>query len=145
MWDSGPCWGPALAPPPPRAEPRAPARSPLVLLVGKESGTGRRLARGLIARDYAVVSCAGPPGCALVRDDACVLLRTADVAVVLPTWSADKETAVGLSLCVGQARRAVVVEPTSAVRSRPDVVTVRSADPETVAGAIERVLARPSP
>lgn len=117
-------------------------RRPLVVLVGPECKRRADLARELLDRDTAVVLCSGPPGCALVRDDSCPLNEAADMIVVLPTESADRETLTSLSLCAERARNALVVEP-STVRSDVSSARVRTTDAAKAASLVTTVLHHP--
>ena len=80
-------------------------RSPLALLVGADSALRRETARRLTEQGIGVVLCSGPPGCMLERDDRCVLLSAADIAVVLPGRSTVREQ---LAACARAARRVIV-------------------------------------
>lgn len=86
---------------------------PLVVLVGKESDSRRGLARELIDDGSAVVLCAGPPDCPLLRGQPCALLETADGVVVLPTAAKDKRVVTGLLQCAEEARTAFVMDRTT--------------------------------
>ena len=88
-------------------------RRSLVVLVGKESDSRGRLARELIDDGAAVVLCAGPPDCPLLRGQPCALIDTADGVVVMPTASRDQRVVTGLLRCAENARTSFVMDRTS--------------------------------
>lgn len=79
----------------------------LVLVVGNESRNRTEVAGRLISEGCAVVLCAGPPGCPLLREETCVLTETADVTVIMPGTSRAPEVVAGLRLCEKASRRVV--------------------------------------
>lgn len=83
------------------------ARRPLVLVVGTDSTSRSRVARELISNGSAVILCAGPPACPLLRGTPCVLVEGADVAVMMPGNSRAPEVLEGLALCSCSARHVV--------------------------------------
>jgi hypothetical protein len=102
---------------------------PLVLIVGSDSPRRQELAQSLIDRGRAVVICSGPPGCPLIRGERCVIVGTADAAIVLEPGTPSREIAVGLDLCSIEARRCVVGDPeagTSVLADRVDAALATS-------------------
>lgn len=122
----------------------AEASSALVVVVGSNTALRSQAAQELIADGYAVVLCAGPSGCPLLREDRCVLVDVADVVVVLPTTSHDRKVTSGLAMCAQAARRAVVVGPATA-RDLSAQIHPRSAGPHSVAEAVRVTLQQGCP
>jgi hypothetical protein len=118
-------------------------RRSLVTLVGPYSEDRVDLARALMDDGSAVVLCAGPPGCALLRGEPCAMIETADVTVLLPTESQDRKVVAGLSVCAENAPGCIVMEP-SPVGIRGCAVHVRFSEMERVASFVSSVLHHPS-
>ena len=118
-------------------------RRPLVTLVGKYSDDRVELARGLIDEGCAVLLCAGPPGCSLMRGESCALLETSDATVLLPTDTQEQKVLGGLSLCAQTAPGCVVMEP-STIGIRGSAVHVRFSEMGRVASFVTSVLRHPS-
>jgi hypothetical protein len=116
---------------------------PLVTLVGKYSDDRVELARELIDKGCAVLLCAGPPGCPLMRGEACALLEATDTTVLLPTDTQDRKVLGGLSQCAQNAPGCIVMEP-STVGIRGGAVHVRFSDMERVSSFVTSVLRHPS-
>src|SRR5690349_18594743 len=121
---------------------RQPPR-PLVTLVGKYSDDRVELARELIDKGCAVLLCAGPPGCSLMRGEPCALLESTDSTVLLPTDTHENKVLGGLSLCAENAPACVVMEP-STVGIRGGAVHVRFSEMDRVASFVTSVLHHPS-
>ena len=116
---------------------------PLVTLVGPYSEDRVDLAREMIDAGSAVSLCSGPPGCPLLRGEACALLETANATVLLPNASQDRKVTTGLMLCAQNAPGCIVIEP-STVGVRGSAVHVRFSDMARVASLVSSVLHHPS-
>ena len=118
------------------------ARS-LVVVVGKESDPRRQLARELIDDGAAVVLCAGPPDCPLLRGQPCALLETADGVIVLPTASKDKRVIGGLQHCAETAKISFVLDRTT-IGESVGAMQVGISTPARAAALVCSVLRHPS-
>lgn len=118
-------------------------RRPLVTLVGQYSEDRVDLARALIEDGSAVVLCAGPPGCSLLRGEPCALIETSDLSVLLPIETEERKVVAGLSLCAENASSCIVMEP-SPVGIRGSAVHVRFSEMDRVASFVSSVLHHPS-
>jgi hypothetical protein len=118
-------------------------RRPLVTLVGKYSDDRVELARELIDDGCAVLLCAGPPSCSLMRGEPCALLESTDATVLLPTDTHEQKVLGGLSACAQNAPGCLVMEPSS-VGIRGGAVHVRFSEMDRVASFVSSVLHHPS-
>jgi hypothetical protein len=119
------------------------SRKSIVTLVGAFSEDRVDLARGLIEGDSAVLLCAGPPNCSLLRGDSCPLLEVADATVILPIQVQDQKLVAGLTLCAENASHCIVMEP-STVPVQGHAAHVRFAEMERMASFMTSVLRHPS-
>ena len=67
-------------------------RGARILVVGQDGDERRKVMRALIDRGHPVFVCPGPPGCALDREDRCVVIDAVELAVFLPYAAGDEET-----------------------------------------------------
>jgi hypothetical protein len=118
---------------------RIESRKSIVTLVGAFSEDRVDLARGLIERGSAVLLCAGPPNCSLLRGDSCPLLEVADATVLLPNQVRDRKVATGLSRCAENASHCIVMEP-STVPVQGHAAHVRFAEMERMASFLTSML-----
>jgi hypothetical protein len=122
---------------------RIESRKSIVTLVGAFSEDRVDLAHGLIDRGSAVLLCAGPPNCSLMRGDSCALLQVADATVILPNQAQDQKVVTGLKLCAENASHCIVMEP-STVPVQGHAAHVRFSEMKRMASFMTSVLHHPS-
>jgi hypothetical protein len=118
-------------------------RRPIVTVVGSFSEERVDLARALIDGGSAVLLCAGPPSCSLLRGDVCPVLEAADATVLLPNQVQDRKVIAGLSLCAENASRCIVMEP-STVPVQGHAAHVRFSEMTRMASFVTSALHHPS-
>jgi hypothetical protein len=118
-------------------------RRSLVVVVGKDSEPRKELARELIDDGAAVVLCAGPPNCPLLRNQPCPLVETADGVVVMPTAAKDPRVVTGLLKCAESASNSFVMTPNN-FGVQHGAFEVQLSDPERAAALMCSVLRHPS-
>jgi len=99
----------------------------IVVVVGPQSRARSQAARTFMDGGHSVVMCAGPPHCALLRDERCALVDAADAVVLMPRAPGNRLADVGLSKCANASRCAVVIDgsataawPAEAIQVGPD-------------------------
>jgi hypothetical protein len=105
----------------------------IVVVVGTQSNARAQTVRTFMDGGHSVVMCAGPPGCALLREDRCALVDSADAVVLMPRASGDRLADAALSMCAKAARCAVVIDGSTTAPWPIDAIQVGADDLEGVA------------
>lgn len=105
----------------------------IVVVVGPQSKARTDATARFIDEGNSVVICAGPPGCALLREEPCVLVDVADAVVLMPRAAGNRQVEAGLSMCAKAARCAVVIDGSSTASWPAEAIQVRVDDLDGVA------------
>lgn len=107
-----------------------------MLVVGDDSAERSHLTFALTARGHPVFVCPGPPGCALDREDRCVLIDLVRATVFLPTAQG---TTAELRACAAESHFAVFARK-PAFPIETTAVVAGTLDATGIAATVDRIL-----